>query len=203
MFTGFINLDGEQKPGCAILSNYHNFKNNTRFAEAQDEFSIKYSSPKEGEKNPTLVQRVGNWLPMKNNDIDKLRDFLVSNKPSKATVNKTIEVVREIAGRPQAQGTIGKQLTSIIIPKDLKLGCESSYSSDIVKTESYMPAMVYLLPDKHLTVDNISVRPVDKDTLPISVPKVGRNVPCPCGSGKKYKYCHGKKPKKNDFIGFS
>jgi preprotein translocase subunit SecA len=21
--------------------------------------------------------------------------------------------------------------------------------------------------------------------------KVGRNDPCPCGSGKKYKYCHG------------
>jgi preprotein translocase subunit SecA len=22
--------------------------------------------------------------------------------------------------------------------------------------------------------------------------KVGRNDPCPCGSGKKYKHCHGK-----------
>jgi preprotein translocase subunit SecA len=22
--------------------------------------------------------------------------------------------------------------------------------------------------------------------------KVGRNDPCPCGSGKKYKFCHGK-----------
>jgi len=25
-----------------------------------------------------------------------------------------------------------------------------------------------------------------------SEPKVGRNEPCPCGSGKKYKQCHGK-----------
>jgi preprotein translocase subunit SecA len=25
-----------------------------------------------------------------------------------------------------------------------------------------------------------------------STPKVGRNEPCPCGSGKKYKQCHGK-----------
>ena len=24
------------------------------------------------------------------------------------------------------------------------------------------------------------------------VQKVGRNDPCPCGSGKKYKHCHGK-----------
>jgi preprotein translocase subunit SecA len=26
-------------------------------------------------------------------------------------------------------------------------------------------------------------------------PKVGRNDPCPCGSGKKYKLCHGRKVK--------
>ena len=26
-----------------------------------------------------------------------------------------------------------------------------------------------------------------------SMPKVGRNDPCPCGSGKKYKKCHGAK----------
>jgi uncharacterized protein YecA (UPF0149 family) len=25
-----------------------------------------------------------------------------------------------------------------------------------------------------------------------SGPKVGRNDPCPCGSGKKYKHCHGR-----------
>jgi preprotein translocase subunit SecA len=26
---------------------------------------------------------------------------------------------------------------------------------------------------------------------PASWGKVGRNEPCPCGSGKKYKHCHG------------
>ena len=30
------------------------------------------------------------------------------------------------------------------------------------------------------------------DTAGAEVPKVGRNDPCPCGSGKKYKACHGK-----------
>ncbi|HEQ72215.1 MAG TPA: preprotein translocase subunit SecA, partial [Spirochaetia bacterium] len=36
-------------------------------------------------------------------------------------------------------------------------------------------------------------RPVSTVTAPIqrSLPKVGRNDPCPCGSGKKYKKCHG------------
>jgi len=33
-----------------------------------------------------------------------------------------------------------------------------------------------------------------KAALPVErhTPKVGRNDPCPCGSGKKYKHCHGK-----------
>ena len=29
------------------------------------------------------------------------------------------------------------------------------------------------------------------DTVVREAPKVGRNDPCPCGSGKKYKQCHG------------
>ncbi|HUG26339.1 YecA family protein [Piscinibacter sp.] len=29
------------------------------------------------------------------------------------------------------------------------------------------------------------------DTVQRDTPKVGRNEPCPCGSGKKYKHCHG------------
>ncbi len=33
---------------------------------------------------------------------------------------------------------------------------------------------------------------VDATTVKAEVPRVGRNEPCPCGSGKKYKQCHGK-----------
>jgi preprotein translocase subunit SecA len=31
-----------------------------------------------------------------------------------------------------------------------------------------------------------------KKKKPVHVKKVGRNDPCPCGSGKKYKHCHGR-----------
>jgi preprotein translocase subunit SecA len=33
---------------------------------------------------------------------------------------------------------------------------------------------------------------VDESTAKAPMPRVGRNEPCPCGSGKKYKQCHGK-----------
>ncbi|MDR1858957.1 MAG: SEC-C domain-containing protein, partial [Treponema sp.] len=38
---------------------------------------------------------------------------------------------------------------------------------------------------------NAASRP-DGATVVRSQPKVGRNNPCPCGSGKKYKHCHGR-----------
>jgi preprotein translocase subunit SecA len=37
--------------------------------------------------------------------------------------------------------------------------------------------------------DSLAKEPVKKGT------KVGRNDPCPCGSGKKFKNCHGKDAK--------
>jgi preprotein translocase subunit SecA len=41
-------------------------------------------------------------------------------------------------------------------------------------------------PDYYDPSENVKQEPI------ISGPKIGRNDPCPCGSGKKYKQCHGK-----------
>jgi len=40
-------------------------------------------------------------------------------------------------------------------------------------------------------VDNHEVEGVMQEDKQVKVEKVGRNNPCPCGSGKKYKNCHG------------
>ena len=41
------------------------------------------------------------------------------------------------------------------------------------------------------TKDNLNTSK-DSSTFRRDLPKVGRNEVCPCGSGKKYKHCHGK-----------
>ena len=43
-------------------------------------------------------------------------------------------------------------------------------------------------------IDTGSAAPAADTSQPFvrSTAKVGRNEPCPCGSGKKYKQCHGK-----------
>ena len=37
------------------------------------------------------------------------------------------------------------------------------------------------------------VTPPPPRAQPVRVKKIGRNAPCPCGSGKKYKHCHGRR----------
>ncbi|MFN3295125.1 preprotein translocase subunit SecA [Caldimonas sp.] len=44
----------------------------------------------------------------------------------------------------------------------------------------------------HPNEDGTVASETDPRTAAVQVPKVGRNDPCPCGSGKKYKHCHGK-----------
>jgi preprotein translocase subunit SecA len=44
----------------------------------------------------------------------------------------------------------------------------------------------------HPNEDGSVSREAEPATGAAAMPKVGRNDPCPCGSGKKYKLCHGK-----------
>ena len=44
----------------------------------------------------------------------------------------------------------------------------------------------------HPNEDGSVSEETDVATAVADVPKVGRNDPCPCGSGEKYKNCHGK-----------
>jgi len=45
---------------------------------------------------------------------------------------------------------------------------------------------------KETAADTVNQQTAEEGTYRRETPKVGRNDPCPCGSGKKYKHCHGK-----------
>jgi preprotein translocase subunit SecA len=48
--------------------------------------------------------------------------------------------------------------------------------------------VTYTAPDE----SGHAVTTADEATFAAQMPSVGRNEPCPCGSGKKFKFCHGK-----------
>jgi SEC-C motif-containing protein len=65
---------------------------------------------------------------------------------------------------------------------------EASYERDGLKDIHHERARFKKREDRWL-YDEGDIVP---KTIVRSAPKVGRNEPCPCGSGKKYKYCHGR-----------
>ena len=52
--------------------------------------------------------------------------------------------------------------------------------------------VTYTHPNEDGSVSEEAGAPALAGALAMQVPKVGRNEPCPCGSGKKYKHCHGR-----------
>jgi len=78
------------------------------------------------------------------------------------------------------------------------LPAESAEEREIVATlerehplatlEDAIEEMVLAVADLHDLTADLRYK---VDTVRREAPKVGRNDPCPCGSGKKFKHCHG------------
>jgi SWIM/SEC-C metal-binding protein len=87
--------------------------------------------------------------------------------------------------------------------KTAKLGTEKNPAVVYVKTKKRMKevAKIFENNDWKYKIELEKDKPEDISDLEILLnwpepkeaeKKVGRNEPCPCGSGKKYKKCHGK-----------
>jgi len=64
-------------------------------------------------------------------------------------------------------------------------------AQQIEHNAEHIANMTYTAPTESGDVETV----VDANTTALAagdMPRVGRNDPCPCGSGKKYKQCHGK-----------
>ena len=125
-------------------------------------------------------------------DISDLKTLLRDRKPARAIIGKAVKLFHEIADRPAAGNTIGKQLSIIRIPRDQHRIVESGYYSNVDSYTSYTHDAVLLRPERSWAIKNPTLRKA-AGSSPLVGPKVGRNVPCPCKSGKKYKHCHGKR----------
>jgi preprotein translocase subunit SecA len=56
-------------------------------------------------------------------------------------------------------------------------------------TEEEMTSMRELDPEAVRFLKPVVVEPTPKQRARLPFPRVGRNEPCPCGSGKKFKKC--------------
>lgn len=196
MFSGYNYYVDPPMGALGILTNFQNFKTGEDEARAWDHFEMTFGS----EVRPldhefTIVQRVGNWEVMSDVDGDALRKLLKELKPHQAITDKAVSLIREMADRPKARGSIGKQLSAVVLQRDITQHVLSRYYSTTVGHKMYVPDEVVGISDtwRHAHADRqVWIEsPAGPETWVI--PKVKADAPCPCRkSGKRYKDCCGR-----------
>lgn len=91
----------------------------------------------------------------------------------------------------QMLDAVKNQVTKVLMTVKVQSGEQLEQAADEMEDRAERIANVtYTAPTEtgevETTVDASTAR-----TAAADLPRVGRNDPCPCGSGKKYKHCHG------------
>jgi preprotein translocase subunit SecA len=99
-------------------------------------------------------------------------------------------------------GRLNKEAVELLMKLDLQMEEEIESSAKEIRHENhYEKAQATSSSDISEQIEgsqgykeaiNNSIQQPVKQTPVVAEDKIGRNEPCPCGSGKKYKQCHGK-----------
>ncbi|MGA8786104.1 MAG: SEC-C metal-binding domain-containing protein, partial [Polaromonas sp.] len=96
----------------------------------------------------------------------------------------------------QLLDSVKNEVTKVLMTVQVQSGEQLEEAAEALENRAENIANVtYTAPTEtgevEITVDEESQRR-QQAIAGTAMPRVGRNDPCPCGSGKKYKLCHGK-----------
>jgi hypothetical protein len=118
--------------------------------------------------------------------------LLQERRPGRAIRDKALEALNRVGAPAGERGAVGRQGGSMVIPSEPSKPIRTDYLSDQNRWEVEYPSQVTMVgADTDGAVMGLSVR-TENHRPPLVVRKVPRNQPCPCGSGTKYKRCHGR-----------
>jgi len=89
----------------------------------------------------------------------------------------------------QLLDSVKNDVTKVLMTVRIQSSEQLEQAADAMESKAeHIANVTYTAPTETGDVETT----LDTATLVTAVPRVGRNEPCPCGSGKKYKHCHGK-----------
>jgi len=89
----------------------------------------------------------------------------------------------------QLLDSVKNEVTKVLMTVRVQSGEQLEEAADAMESKAeHIANVTYTAPTETGEVETT----VDTATQAAAVPRVGRNEPCPCGSGKKYKHCHGR-----------
>jgi SEC-C motif-containing protein len=194
LMLGYDYSTGRPRGFCYHISNFEERIGGPIAAEARDEFSVQLSGELDSGP-PALAVVAGLDAAMPKRRLKLLHDLALAKKPVRVLEQETRKAMLAAADSPAAAGGIGKRSTAVTLPSDPAMGPVMKYYSDQVATRIGGIMSIEARGGEHgvfvVEMDRFEALDAAGKPLVLEVPQVGRNDPCPCGSGKKYKKCHG------------
>lgn len=125
-------------------------------------------------------------------DFVSLSKLIQQNRPSKAIVGKCVEIMRDIISRGETKKYVGSDISVTRLPCGAREFPISSYYPANIDDELPLSANIVDITNETNKFAIADIKFTSSDGMNVVAPSVSRNAPCPCGSGKKYKRCHGK-----------
>lgn len=187
-FVGHLRTQPPE-PTISYISNWFDPANHLEADPPANEFRVSGGLFTHPDGEPRIVMPLGAHQHLTADDFQPLMDLLANRHKPEAVVNKGVALIRKWADDPRAKNTIGKQISSVVAPADGSQWASGRYHTDVVRPTVHMVDEVYALPWKTLKTRGGVFGRADGGAA--AVPAVGRNQPCPCGSNRKYRECHG------------
>lgn len=190
-FVGYLDLPRPCAVSC-IISNFQSYNPLRNSAGASDVFSAEYFE--QTLQNPIAALPVGALQTWRVEDQVSLDALLLGGAPARALIAKGVEMIRE-AARRDTHNSIGEAVTSILVPHRRGDPIDCAYHPDGPTSKAPMPAVIRIgrVASRPHMLTNIEIGQLGSEVPPVLVKKVASRRPCPCGSGKRFKHCHGRR----------
>jgi hypothetical protein len=199
VLAGYIYTDAPPL-GCLYwISNFEGL-GARRYGSVRPAFDSYVITPDRPSPEPFWMMQVyGSTGALKNRasqeDGAAVRRLLVERRPARAIRGKALAALSRVGAPGGEPGPIGRQCGSIVVPSALSEPIMTDYLSDENRWKVEYPSQVVMLgadTDGAARGLSLSIRTPEGQARVLAVRKVPRNQPCPCGSGTKYKRCHGR-----------
>jgi hypothetical protein len=126
---------------------------------------------------------------------DVSEDDLESGHPSKV-VHSLTQAIQRAAATPAGTGTVSSRSMTVVLMADPNIDPISRHHADRPGSTIYLPHMVDVRGPGFPMARYLDPRVIGTGaTAPagiLTVPTAPKNAPCPCGTGRRYRYCHGR-----------
>jgi hypothetical protein len=200
--TGVGFWYGSQTPRLAAfrLSNFESLDDPPTLSQSPHDFRL-WTWTSNASTPTAELRQISGWRTGPANAIavwNEIDEWLRIKKNPEAITARAIQMIRLISDWKSAEGRVGSQCMSIVIPNNPADRAVTQYHTTDARASLYLPGHIEARGGDYgvYSIADFEMGAKDQEGkgLTTVVPSVPRNRPCPCGSGRKFKYCHGRKP---------